>query len=183
MRTFLCLGASQKEIILAGLAEIASKTCLTFVQRTTEANYVDITNQASGCWSYIGCVRGAQQLNLQSSVGCVTKGVTMHEMLHSIGFFHSHSDSARDGYVKINYDNMMSGKEHNFAIYTNNYVTSFGQAYDYKSIMHYGAYAFTKNGLKTIEVTKGSETIGQRSVLSELDVKKVNLMYECTAYL
>lgn len=113
----------------------------------------------------------------------MTKGVAMHEMLHAIGFFHSHSDTARDDYVKINYDNVVSGKEYNFALYTNNYVTAFNQAYDYKSIMHYGAYAFTKNGLKTIEVTKGSDTIGQRSYLSELDIKKVNLMYECTAFL
>lgn len=49
--------------------------------------------------------------------------------------------------------------------------------------MHYGAYAFTKNGLKTIELTKGADAIGQRSAMSELDIKKVNLMYECTAYL
>lgn len=177
------LGEAQKTIIKSGLAEIASKTCIRFVDRTTEEDYVEITNEASGCWSYVGCVRGAQQLNLQSSVGCVTKGVTMHEMLHSLGFFHSHSDSSRDSYVKINYDNIISGKEYNFAMYTNNYVTAFGQDYDYKSIMHYGAYAFTKNGLKTIEVTKGSQTIGQRSALSDLDIKKVNIMYDCVAYL
>lgn len=178
----LFTAADQKAIIKSGLDDIASKTCIKFVERTTQANYVDITNDNSGCWSYIGCVRGAQTLNLQSNVGCVTKGVTMHEMLHAIGFFHSHSDSSRDNYVKINYDNVQSGKEYNFAMYTNSYVSAFGQEYDYKSILHYGAYAFTKNGLKTIEA-KGSESIGQRSYLSELDIKKVNIMYNCEAFL
>lgn len=182
IESFFFQVASHKAIIEAALKEIESQTCITFKARTTEENYVDITNEASGCWSYVGCIRGAQQLNLQSSAGCVTKGVSMHEMLHALGFFHSHSDTSRDDYIKVNYDNILSGKSHNFDLYTNSYVTSFGQDYDYKSIMHYGAYAFTKNGLKTIE-TKNSEVIGQRTALSALDVKKVNVMYDCKAYL
>lgn len=165
------------------MAEIASKTCLTFQPRTNQENYVSFLAEATGCWSYVGCIRGAQQLNLQVSGGCVTKGVVMHELLHAIGFFHSQSDTSRDEYVKINYDNIISGKEHNFIMYTNSYSTAFDQPYDYESILHYGAYAFTKNGLKTIEPKIAGVTIGQRSYLSELDIKKVNIMYNCVAYL
>lgn len=66
-------------------------------------------------------------------------------------FFHSQSDVARDDYVRINFDNILPGKESNFIAYTNSYVSDFGQGYDYESILHYGAFAFTKNGGRTIE--------------------------------
>ena len=42
------------------------------------------------------------------------------------------------------------GQEHNFDKYDANFITSFGVPYDYDSIMHYGAYDFSWNGLPTI---------------------------------
>jgi hypothetical protein len=43
-----------------------------------------------------------------------------------------------------------TGKEHNFRKYNEATVTNFGVQYDYGSIMHYSAYAFSKNGKTTI---------------------------------
>lgn len=43
------------------------------------------------------------------------------------------------------------GTENNFDKYTASTITSFGVEYDYDSVMHYGAYAFSKNGDITIE--------------------------------
>jgi hypothetical protein len=45
------------------------------------------------------------------------------------------------------------GMEHNFHVLPANIVTNFGVPYDYGSIMHYGPYAFTVNGLPTIVPT------------------------------
>lgn len=43
-----------------------------------------------------------------------------------------------------------TGKEHNFRKYNEATVTNFGVQYDYGSIMHYSAHAFSKNGKPTI---------------------------------
>jgi hypothetical protein len=41
--------------------------------------------------------------------------------------------------------------EQNFDKYPASIITSFGVPYDYGSVMHYGEYAFSKDGQKTIE--------------------------------
>ena len=46
-----------------------------------------------------------------------------------------------------------TGTESNFNKYEANRITDYGVSYDYGSVMHYSAYAFSKNGLRTI-VTK-----------------------------
>jgi hypothetical protein len=43
-----------------------------------------------------------------------------------------------------------TGKEHNFRKYNEATVTNFGVPYDYGSIMHYSAHAFSRNGKPTI---------------------------------
>ena len=56
--------------------------------------------------------------------------------------------------------------------------------YDLDSIMHYGAYAFSKNGRKTIDVIGNSNyPIGRKEAMSSLDIRGVNLLYDCQHYL
>ena len=47
--------------------------------------------------------------------------------------------------------------------------------------MHYGPYAFSKNGRRTIDVLKkeGKGKIGNRNNFSDKDVKKINILYNC----
>ena len=52
----------------------------------------------------------------------------------------------------------------------------FGE-YDYQSIMHYSAYAFSKNGEKTIVPLAEDTTIGQREQLSEKDITAISALY------
>jgi hypothetical protein len=52
-----------------------------------------------------------------------------------------------------------TGAERNFTKYNASDITSFGVPYDYGSIMHYGEYAFTKNGEKTIQPKVSQQSV------------------------
>ena len=55
-------------------------------------------------------------------------------------------------------------------------------SYDYGSVMHYEADAFTRNGLPTIVPTKNaSAVIGQRFGMSPIDILEVQRYYGCVA--
>ncbi|RCN52596.1 shTK domain protein [Ancylostoma caninum] len=51
--------------------------------------------------------------------------------------------------------------------------------YDYGSVMHYASTAFSKNGKPTIEPRKKGIEIGQRVGFSEIDLYKINKLYNC----
>lgn len=73
--------------------------------------------------------------------------------------------------------NCCLGKESNFR--KSNRINSFGTPYDYGSIMHYRANAFSKNGQPTIIPKKAGVTIGNRRALSPIDVQQMMLLYKC----
>lgn len=56
----------------------------------------------------------------------------------------------RDEYVQIKWENIQEGTENNFNKYSAAQVSHFEEKYDYSSVMHYSAKAFSKNGEPTI---------------------------------
>jgi len=173
---------AERSTIQEGLDDISRQTCIRFVIRSNEANYVFIQRGGanSGCWSYVGRQGGRQELNLQAgNPGCVFKGIVAHEMIHAIGFFHEQSRTDRDDYVTINWSNIQSGTESNFDKYSSGQVSDQGVSYDYGSLMHYGAHDFAINpNVPTIIVPNGV-SIGQRNGVSAKDAQKLRNMYSC----
>ena len=47
---------------------------------------------------------GSQPVSLDN--GCLYSSTVKHELMHAVGFFHEHSRTDRDDYVKIYYDNI-----------------------------------------------------------------------------
>ncbi|XP_031349963.1 zinc metalloproteinase nas-14-like [Photinus pyralis] len=169
----------QKAQINEVLEREFAKTCISVKPRVDESDYVYVTGNNSGCWSQVGRIGGKQNLNLQV-IGCVWNHTIVHEFLHAAGFYHQQSSTDRDDFVDIFWENIKPGREHNFNKHNGDKVTSFNEAYDYNSIMHYTKNAFTKNGKATI-LPKGDPTIpiGVAKVMSEIDIRKVKKMYEC----
>lgn len=70
------------------------------------------------CWSTVGRKGGEQVLSL-SAFGCLDRGIIQHELLHALGFYHEHTRSDRDHYVRINWANVPPGQLWNYEmIYT-----------------------------------------------------------------
>jgi len=176
--------AAQQQAIRAGLDKIEQATCLRFVPRVASEHpdYVAVIGEDGGCWSYVGRSGGRQELNLQRYVpgsGCFREGTIIHEFIHSLGFYHMQSAHDRDDYVDIIWENIQPGTENNFAKHEANRVSHFGVGYDYGSVMHYSATAFSINGQRTIVTLDPTAEIGQRDGMSDKDIARINAMYNC----
>ncbi|XP_056128942.1 uncharacterized protein LOC130106735 [Lampris incognitus] len=167
-----------KSVIERTMRTFSCNTCVRFVHRRNQNNYISIVNK-NGCWSHVGRTGGGQELSLNVH-GCVYHGIIQHELIHALGFWHEQSRSDRDHYVRINWENIPTHNRHNFNRHTTNNLNT---PYDYSSVMHYGKTAFSKNGRDTITPLRSNVRIGQRDGMSELDILKINRLYNCKSYL
>ncbi|CAB4056245.1 unnamed protein product [Lepeophtheirus salmonis] len=199
-------------LIQSAMDEIENKTCVRWVPRNGEKNYVYIKNNERGCFAVLGYnqYRRMHVLNLQRSNGfssCMVSGIVQHEMLHILGYHHEQTRPDRDSYVKIHWDRIQRDSLNNYFknIYDNAAVIppkcqplsnattfddcysgftidTFGYAYDYGSVMHYGLADFQTSDNNTMDVLRfvpfGIE-VGQRNGMTELDALKVKAKYKC----
>nr|XP_040582128.1 low choriolytic enzyme-like [Lepeophtheirus salmonis] len=181
--------SSQRQTIMDSMKHISDRTCVKFVENTNQANYVEIFTGRSECFA---------------TLGYNSLGIIIHELLHVLGFGHEQTRPDRDQYIKISWENINNRAYHNswralgenesptiptcrkvgIDQYDNCYVgfrtSTFGLAYDYESIMHYGLKDFSTNGKNTISL-KNSTFAGfpNRSGMSNLDFQKIKVAYEC----
>jgi len=171
------LGSTAKTKIEEAIRDYHKYTCLRFYPRRAEKAYFYFTT-GSGCSSPVG-YRGTYN-SIRLASGCWRKGIIIHEMMHSLGFFHEQSRPDRDNYVRIIWGNIPRSKQHNFKKYSTSVIKSGKSKYDYLSVMHYGRTAFG-NGKVTIDATNNyyDRKIGQRSGFSREDINQVRAKYRC----
>ncbi|XP_053381930.1 embryonic protein UVS.2-like [Mercenaria mercenaria] len=152
--------------------------CIKFTPRVNEFDYVRFKS-GQGCHSTIGRDGGEQILTIGPD--CYYLGVILHEMTHAVGFFHEQNRWDRDNYVTIFWNNIQTGKDHDFNLQDQKYLDTLGAPYDYGSIMHYGPYIFSKDPSKPTMTPKYDPHVelGQRDGFSKLDIWKINTLYGC----
>lgn len=193
------LDAEHRTLVESSLRVIeAAAPCVRFVPYVDQKDFVRVHGKPTGCWSMVGRQGGIQPLNLQLR-GCMYERTIVHEFLHALGFYHMQSSFERDAHIRIGWEHIIPGMEHNFNMYTSDTITNFGQEYDIKSIMHYSAYGFTKDGFATmipnvsVKVVEENvnvnlclfptqdiseiNRIGYYPTMSTLDIKRLNAMY------
>lgn len=167
------------EMIQEAIEEIESKTCVRFIPRSMERDYITIF-RGSGCYSAIGRMRRAQPVSL--GYGCLYKGTMVHELLHAVGFYHEHSRSDRDIYIDVFTENAKQDAVTQFEklkSWQNRLLTPF----DMESVMLYGSHAFARApGLLTMLAKDGSHLteVYDKPGLSAADVIRVNKLYNCS---
>ena len=165
------------------IAHWEANTALTFIQRTTQSDYIEFVAAGFCASNSIGKKGGKQSIFL--GIGCST-GNTIHEIGHAIGLYHEHTREDRDSSVQINWGNIINNQiEGDFRPQFEQYnlitnATGTGQdigVFDFGSIMMYPSDAFTNNGLPTITMLDGSTFTAQRTELSAGDIEGVNFLY------
>lgn len=165
------------QIIRDAIDHIKANTILRFSEGTA-SNYIEFI-PSSGSSSYIGMQGGRQYVRLAS---WATMGTAVHEILHALGVEHEHTRADRGSHVIINWNNIQSGKAHNFYINNSSAHKDVG-AFNFGSIMLYGSYGFSKNGLPTITRLNGTTFSGQRTALSSTDTQAVFYLYPANDYI
>lgn len=173
-------GFSTKEIgyITSALNILENTICIDFVPGGVSSNYC--------IFFYPNTLRNASPVGMNTSTRNTIElysdgfdtATVIHEVMHSLGFFHEQSRNDRDDYVVIYEENIMENKERNFAKIVDipEYDgTSLGP-FDYNSIMIYDSYEFTGNNNVTITKLDGS-TIPRNTSLSYYDIRGLNYIY------
>lgn len=174
--------------VLQAMDSITNRTGVRFFPRYAETNdYVRFIH-GDGNYSQLGRVGGRQYLSLDSSLpSWAVRGVAMHELCHALGLFHEQSRADRDNYIEILWNNIKSGKAHNFQTYIHEKTPGFDVAeFNFNSIMMYSSDAFGKevNGttLETIRRKDGKHYASQRRYLADTDVAAIRAIYNRPYY-
>ncbi|MBL9030579.1 MAG: hypothetical protein JNM80_02590 [Phycisphaerae bacterium] len=167
------VNATNQQRAIDAMNAIAARVGVTFVARTSQSNWIRF-NDSTGNNSPVGMQGGQQTINI---VSWGSQFVIIHELYHSLGFWHEQSRPDRNTFVTINLANVCqnccsgSSCNHNFNIVSG--ATTYG-AYDFDSFMHYDRLAFSVNGQNTIIVnqpftSQWQNAIGQRNHFSYFD--------------
>ncbi|XP_028414987.1 zinc metalloproteinase nas-10-like [Dendronephthya gigantea] len=168
-----------KSVAKSAMDHWMEHTCVKFAPRTTEKDFVEF-QFADACASRVGRLQGKQEILIGSPQAKCKVGNLIHELGHTLGFFHEHSRPDRDSYVRVAFDRVRPGFEINFKKLPADWIDSRDVAYDYGSIMHYPRTIFGKTPWdETVVPLDAAAQVGQRIKLSDPDILQAKKLYRC----
>lgn len=158
------------ELAKQAMAHWVERTGIRFKRKEGEEDFVQF-KRLGASWSFVGRQGGMQELSFSDN--CKV-GSAVHEIGHALGLWHEQSRGDRDRHVSIRRDLVAPENRHNFDKHIEDGI-DIGE-YDFGSIMHYSARAFSTTGEPTI-VTVDGQPIGQRDGLSRGDIAAIAHIY------
>ncbi len=168
------VSATNQARAINAMNEIMEVCGAEFVERTTEFDRIVFVDSNVNS-SFVGRSGGPQNVNIAN---WNIRFIIVHELLHALGSYHEQSRPDRDDFVEINVANIEPDALFNFQIAP--LAAPVGD-YDFDSVMHYGQFDFSTNGMRTITVLPPNEAqqaqIGQRVRLSDGDILGLTTRY------
>ncbi|XP_047470221.1 astacin-like metalloprotease toxin 3 isoform X2 [Penaeus chinensis] len=168
-----------RRIVNETLTILQRSTCLTFKARTDETRYLIIKEGHGGCWtSSVGYPPRDKKVIINLGLGCRFPGLIMHEILHAAGFLHEHTRPDRGNYIQVKWENIREDARKNYGVDLR--YSSLDIPYDYKSVMHYGRFTFSKAYRRPtlVPTFPVAGELGGAS-LTPLDIRRINTFYKC----
>ncbi|TDW96527.1 M12 family metallopeptidase [Dinghuibacter silviterrae] len=180
--------AAEQTAITDAMTSWQTNTPIRFTARTNQTNYVLIEPGATGSGfgsSGIGMTGGQQTISLESGNvnNPITAGVVMHEIGHTIGFFHEQCRADRGDWINVNYNFIYPNNSSNIYQYQTYYERNqLGwqiSQLDFNSIMMYSSFDFLQPGTTNYPMTdlNGNPFFSQRDFLSAGDIATAFYMY------
>ena len=169
--------ATMRSRILAAIAHWEANTNLDFREAGGGVR-LEFRN-SEGCSSSVGRQENifGEPQSVRLNMGCDLSAV-IHEIGHGVGLFHEQSREDRDSFVQVLSGNIEDGRGHNFNRHVDDAFDT--GPYDFESIMHYDCFAFSRNGMPTLQILASGVTctdVGNNVLLSDGDILATYRMY------
>ncbi|KAG4077933.1 hypothetical protein HA402_013433 [Bradysia odoriphaga] len=92
--------------ILRAIRQIEGTTCIRFVTRTDEINYISMRMVDTGCSAPVGFQNSGPQDILIYEPECGFYSYFLHQLIQSLGSIHEHQRSDRDEYITVQMEDL-----------------------------------------------------------------------------
>ncbi len=165
-----------KDEVLNAIELINTQTNVKFVEKkSNDRDYVEFEYLQGRCISNVGYLTGKQKIAL--SDGCTT-GKILHEMMHTLGFFHEQNRASSRNFLKVLWENIDEKNWVQFKVIPRQLITDEDYPFSLKTLMIYPSYAFSKyEGDFTIVTVDGEEIENRYENLTRIDIERINKLY------
>ncbi|MCY4524090.1 MAG: M12 family metallopeptidase [Halobacteriovoraceae bacterium] len=164
----------QENLVKKILTEMNSLTHLRFIVRTNEINFVKFKKGPRNCYSHVGMIGGEQFVSL--GLRCGRKEI-LHEIMHTVGFFHEQNRMDRDEYVQILWENIAEEHWPQFQKIKTQFWEKFNFPFSFNSILLYPSRAFSQHPRDYSIVTVDGTPFSSVNNLSSEDIARINKIY------
>nr|CAD2142132.1 unnamed protein product [Meloidogyne enterolobii] len=182
------VGRRARRAVQTAINTLEGETCISFPKYDPylHKNYMTIKSTEEGCKTFVGFKENQDhnQINLASGDPfCESSPSAIHEIMHSLGVYHEQNRYDRDEYIEVLFHNLMPDTVSQYYKQSRADLETYGEPYDYGSIMHYEVRAGTMYGLPGFRVLRSynEDAIGHAKVPSRIDLRKLNKLYGCPA--